>query len=98
MDTLPEEKQKLKQVNTYNLVTKFTGGNTKLFAKNWEKLTSDTYILDIIKNGLRLDFKEFPQNRQYQFKALKDEELNIVKEEVQKLLSKQVICESNREK
>lgn len=97
MDTLPKETQ-LKQVNIYNKVTEFTGGNTKLFAKNWEKLTSDTYILDIIKNGLRLDFKEFPQNRQYQFKTLKDEELNIVKEEVQKLLSKQVICESNREK
>ena len=42
-------------------------GNTKLFAKNWKKLTSDKYILDIVTNGLRLDFKEFPKNRQYQF-------------------------------
>ena len=36
------------------------GGNTKLFAKNWKKLTSDKYILDIVTNGLRLDFKEIP--------------------------------------
>ena len=44
------------------------GGNTELFAKNWKKLTSGKYILDIIANGLRLDFKEFPENRQYQFR------------------------------
>ena len=36
-----EEKQILKQVNKYELSTKFMGGNTKLFAKNWKKLTSD---------------------------------------------------------
>ena len=60
-----EEKQILKQVNKYELTTKFRGGNTKLFAKNWKKLTSDKYILDIVTNGLRLDFKEFPKNRQY---------------------------------
>ena len=29
-----EEEQILKQVNKYELTTKFTGGNTKLFAKN----------------------------------------------------------------
>ena len=45
-----------------------------------------------------MDFKEFPKNRQYQFKTLKNEELNIVQEEVQKLLTKQVICKSYREK
>ena len=73
------------------------GGNTKLFAKNWKKLTSDKYILDIVTNGLRLDFKEFPENRQYQFRPLKNDELNVVKAEVDKLLSKQVICESRRE-
>ena len=54
-----EEKQILKQVNKYELTTKFSGGNTKLFAKNWKKLTSDKYILDIVTNELRLDFKEF---------------------------------------
>ena len=74
------------------------GGNTKLFAKNWKKLTSDKYILDIVTNGLRLDFKEFPDNRQYQFRPLKNDELDVVKAEVDKLLSKQVICESRRER
>ena len=74
------------------------GEKTKLFAKNWKKITSDKYILDIVTNGLRLDFKEIPTNRQYQFRTLKNDELDIVKAEVDKLLSKQVICESRREK
>ena len=63
------------------------GGNTKLFAKNWKKLTSDKYIWDIVTNGLRLDFKEFPGNRQYQFRPLNNGELDVVKAEVDKLLS-----------
>ena len=74
------------------------GEKTKLFAKNWKKITSDKYILDIVTNGLRLDFKEIPKNRQYQFRTLKNDELDIVKAEVDKLLSKQVICESRRER
>ena len=54
--------------------------------------------MDIVTNGLRLDFKEIPKNRQYQFRKLKNDELEIVKAEVDKLLSKQVICESRRER
>ena len=72
------------------------GGNTKLFAKNWKKLISDKYILDIATNRLRLNLKEFSKNRQCQSKILKNDELDIV--EVNKLLRKQVICESKRER
>ena len=74
------------------------GGSTKLFAENWKKLTSDKYILDIVTNELRLDFKEIPKNRQYHFRTLKNDELDIEKAEVDKLLSKQVICKSERER
>ena len=63
-----------------------------------EKLISCIHFLDIVTNGLRLDFKEIPKNRQYQFRTLKNDELDIVKAEVDKLLSKQVICESRRER
>ena len=93
-----EEKHILKQLNKYELTTRFRGGNTKLFAKTWKKLTSDKYILHIITNGLRLDFKEFPKNRQYQFRTLKNDELGIVETEIDKLLRKQVICESKKER
>ena len=53
-------------------------GNTKPFVKNQKKKTRDKYILDIVTNGLRLDFKEYLKNRQYQFIALKNDELNLV--------------------
>ena len=66
--------------------------------KTEKKLKSDKYISDIVTNGLRLDFKEIPENRQYQFRTLKNDELHVVKAEVDKLLSKEVICESRRER
>ena len=44
-----------------------------------------------------MDFKEIPENRQYQFRTLKNDELDIVEAEVDNLLSKQVICESEKE-
>ena len=66
--------------------------------KTGKKLTSDKYILDIATNGLRLDFKEITENRQYQFRTLKNDELDVVKAEVDKLLRKKVICESRRER
>ena len=39
-----------------------------------------------------MDFKEFPKNRLYQFRTLKNDE------KFDKLLKKQVICESKRER
>ena len=48
------------------------GGNNKLFAKNWKKLISDKYILDIATNGLRSNLKEFSKSRQCQSKILLD--------------------------
>ena len=74
----PEEKQMLKQVNEYELTTKFVVGNTKPFVTNWKKLTRGKYILDIVTKGLRLDFEEYLKNRQYQFIALQIDELNLV--------------------
>ena len=63
-----------------------------------EKLISCIHFLDIVTNGLRLDFKEIPKNRKYQFRTLKNDELDIVEAEVDKLLSKRVICKSKRER
>ena len=33
----------------------FQAGN-KNFLENWKRITSDKYILDIVKHGLKLDF------------------------------------------
>ena len=45
------------KTNKYEFSTKFITGDIKLFATNWKNLTSDKYILDIVTNKLRLDFK-----------------------------------------
>ena len=77
---------------SHKLITNFTDGNNKLSAANWGKLVSGKYVLDIITNGLKLGFKEIPKNRQYWFKKLKDDELSIVKLQLQKPLKKSFKC------
>ena len=42
-----------------------TGGNTKLLAANWEKLTLEKNFLVIITNELKLNLKEIPKNKQH---------------------------------
>ena len=64
--------------------------------KNWKKFTLDKHILGVATNGLKLDFKGFPKDGQYQFRTLKNDELDIVEVEVDKILRKKVICESRR--
>ena len=61
-----------------------------------KKIISYKHFLDIVTNGLRLDFKKIPKNRKYQFRTLKNDKLDIVVAEVDKLLSKQVIYKSKR--
>ena len=41
---------------------KFVAGNLKIFYLNWKSITNDEIILDIIRNGLKIDFKEGPVN------------------------------------
>ena len=38
----------------------FERGNLVYFSKNWYIYTKNTYILDIITNGLKLDLKQLP--------------------------------------
>ena len=53
--------QELKNVSKPEL-NKFAAGNLKIFYLNWKSITNDEIILDIIKNGLKIDFKERPRN------------------------------------
>ena len=41
-------------------VQNFQGGSLRYFSKNWYKYTNDTYILDIVTNGLKLELNELP--------------------------------------
>ena len=39
-------------------VQNFQGGNLRYLSKNWYKYTKDTYILDMVTNGHKLELDE----------------------------------------
>ena len=75
----------------YSDVKTFEDG-LKYYYEHWEKYTSDTFILDIMKNGLKLDFNKMPfQSCCNNFSPSK-EEISIINSEIQKLKSKKSHC------
>ena len=70
-------------------------GNTKNFAENWRKLTSDPFILDCIEHA-HIDFVDnVPPVQPYMVRPYKmnNVEMRIVDEEIVKLLATGVIVE-----
>lgn len=61
-------------------IINFTGGNIKNKFSNWEKITNDKFILNIIKRGLKLEFIDKPlESSQYpRIKYNTDENLAIL--------------------
>ena len=82
-------------VELHQKVKHFSAGHIKNFVTNWEKLTSDNVILDIVKNGLKLNFtSEVPQKGPFEYPRSK-QDTSIISTEVDKLLQKGVITECN---
>ena len=71
-------------------VQNFQGGNLRYFSKNWHKYTKDTYILDIVTNGLKLELNELPC-------LLSAKENEVISTEIKKLLKKNIIINSTTE-
>ena len=94
-------------VSTYNMdyiknellqdVNNFRGGNLRYFSKNWCKYTKDPYILDIIKNGLKLDLQQYPHQEHYSTHPLSKIEAKVINLELEKLIKKKVIIYSKHE-
>lgn len=81
-----------------NEVKTFVGGKLKYFLKNWELLSTDKYIIDIIKYGIKLEFNNLPPVQTYadiRPTSFSKEEKLVIDTEVNKLLAKKVIipCE-----
>ena len=66
------------------------------YYEHWKKYTSDTFILDIIKNGLKLDFNELPFKHCCNSFPLSKEEMRIINSEIQKLKSKKVSVNTDK--
>ena len=76
----------------------FQAGNIKHFLENWKRITSDKYILDIVKHGLKLEFlSEAPHREPFQV-TYNTKENGIISQEIGKLLKKKVIVQTIAEK
>ena len=76
----------------------FQAGNIKNFLENWKRITSDKYILDIVKHGLKLEFlSEAPHKEPFQV-TYNSKKNNFISQEINKLLKKKVIVQTTAEK
>ena len=78
-------------------VNNVSGGQLKKHVRQWRKLTSDPNILSIIS----VDSVEFVDDPRIQHKArfsqFSDEDINLIKDEIDKLLTKGMIKETCHE-
>ena len=76
------------------LVDNFRAGGIRHHLDTWRAFTSDKYILDIVENGLKLNFTaDAPSKVPFEYKRSQNE-TRVIDEEVFKLLSKEVISAS----
>ena len=54
--------QKLNSVSSNKSTSDFVAGNIKNFIENWKDITSDSIKLDMVENGLKIDFLSIPKN------------------------------------
>ena len=69
----------------------FQAGNVKIFLENWKRITSDKYILDIAKHGLKLQFLGEAPHREPFRVTYNTRENDIFSQEINKLLKQQLL-------
>ena len=75
----------------------FQAGNIARYPEAWKRLTSDKFILDIVQNGLKLNFLgEVPENNAFEYNR-SAKETELIDSEVKKLLDKGVISLTTEE-
>ncbi|VDI36333.1 Hypothetical predicted protein [Mytilus galloprovincialis] len=85
----------VQQLNTQftfsNTPDNFIGGKVKTFLDNWMSLTSDNWVLDVVK-GYQIEFEQIPyQNKEPNLLQFDKDETNMVQLEIDKFLQKQII-------
>ena len=97
-----EQLQELQEVNLVSCGDKnaknFTVGNLKNYFTVWQKITSNRVILDIIKNGLKINFKERPGITSAPKIPHGEQKIKIINTEIKKLLVKAAIIDCERDK
>ena len=76
----------------------FQADNINNFLENWKRITSDKYILDIVKHGLKLEFLHVTPHREPFQATYNTKENGIISQEISRLLKKKVIVQTIAEK
>ena len=77
-------------------VKKFQAGNISKQVKGWEIITTDSYILDAVKNGIKMVFLTAPVCDFYPHKTHSKEGSDIIQAEFCEILNKVVIIPTER--
>ena len=97
-----EQLQELQKVNLVSCGDKnaknFTVGNLENYFTVWQKITSNRVILDILKNCLKINFKERPGITSAPKIPHSEQKIKIINTEIKKLLVKAVIIECEQDK
>ena len=99
MDQTAEQQihQKLNSVSSNKSTSGFVASNIKNFIENWKEITSDSIILDIVENGLKIEFLNIPCNLKVPQISHCVSEQEIITTEINSLLRKGVIVLSSKE-
>ena len=80
-----------------NEVKNFRAGQLSLHLQKWHEITSDNEVLSTIE-GLKLDFNSTPKTNKIKKNQFSKSETELMDQEVQKLLSKDIITFSSHDK
>ena len=84
-----EQLQELQELNLVSCgdknIKNFIAGNLKYNFSVWQKITSDRVILDIIKNGLKINFKGRPGITSAPKIPHSEQEIKIINKEIKKI-------------
>ena len=93
-----EQQPILQEVNvSTNTSCTFVAGKIKYYYNNWKNITNDRFILDIVKYGLKIDFKSKPQLANVPKIPHNAKDISIINLEINKLLKKGVITKCQKE-
>ena len=71
----------------------FTAGNIKNHFVTWKSITSNDFILNVVKNGLTIGFVDIAIAPHPHIRTFSDEEITAIENEISNLISKNVITQ-----
>ena len=81
-----------------NEVLDYKAANIQQYLRAWIDITNDKFIIDIVREGLKVDFMAYPPSSNEAVQCVfGPSEILIIDSEINKLLSKKVIMATTRQ-